>query len=490
MSLLGNDIKQANFIDRLQKQFRNLDANQDGQLSQADADIHQSMTLAGARANLLEAWLRADANGDGYVTEAELKDQLLYASRSNTDANAPRAEERIAKNVRERMAADADRDGRVSLAEAYAATGAAGTDAAARNVSVTVSQMRELLAVADFSGALPFGALEALAIRVFTAADTNRDGGVSNDEATAFRQEKPSARGAPDPARCPPLPKASPDAKIVLLSANESDALSTTTIGSQDAVTGTGSIFVESGTDPLYVIVASYAPTIWRVTGAASRIERLVVSSSLSRPNASHRGEAPLSGVTGLAAERATFVPVNECLKFFTDASSSEAKRVSNYVRDEAGRDPVVTLAAYKVAGFELPSGKVRTNEGRQTGTLRTLLRTRGHELEEEISSYYPGGVVTIDPAAVVSPVPAATYEVLPSQAGLLQLVRNGTMTREGSKFLIHRKTRLPPGLYGAHAVRFVLLRGVPRPDGDPGHSCIVEEETGRPLSDRVKACQ
>jgi hypothetical protein len=30
--------------------------------------------------------------------------------------------------------------------------------------------------------------------------------------------------------------------------------------------------------------------------------------------------------------------------------------------------------------------------------------------------------------------------------------------------------------------VKFLLLRGVPEPDGDPGHSDIISEETGLSL--------
>ena len=48
--------------------------------------------------------------------------------------------------------------------------------------------------------------------------------------------------------------------------------------------------------------------------------------------------------------------------------------------------------------------------------------------------------------------------------------------------FRIVRKMRFPTGLGGAHAVRFVLAKGVEMPDGDPSHSTIVSEETGEEL--------
>ena len=38
-------------------------------------------------------------------------------------------------------------------------------------------------------------------------------------------------------------------------------------------------------------------------------------------------------------------------------------------------------------------------------------------------------------------------------------------------------KMRFPAGLHGAHATHFILGKGVPMPEGDPGHSQIDSEE-------------
>jgi hypothetical protein len=32
------------------------------------------------------------------------------------------------------------------------------------------------------------------------------------------------------------------------------------------------------------------------------------------------------------------------------------------------------------------------------------------------------------------------------------------------------------------HTVKFLLLRGVPLPDGDPGQAVVIAEETGKPV--------
>jgi len=91
---------------------------------------------------------------------------------------------------------------------------------------------------------------------------------------------------------------------------------------------------------------------------------------------------------------------------------------------------------------------------------------------------------VRIDPAQTVSSLPAAPYEVLPAQSGLMQLLMRGALGTNGSReFLIRERIRFPAGLHGAHSVRFLLLRGVPVPEGSPGHSCVISEETGATIN-------
>ena len=88
--------------------------------------------------------------------------------------------------------------------------------------------------------------------------------------------------------------------------------------------------------------------------------------------------------------------------------------------------------------------------------------------------------MIDIDPGKVVANVPVAGYEVLPSEAGLAQLVTSGALTQNNpGEYVVQRKTRLPAGLYGAHSVTFVVRKGAPYPEGDPGHSCVIVEATG-----------
>jgi len=73
------------------------------------------------------------------------------------------------------------------------------------------------------------------------------------------------------------------------------------------------------------------------------------------------------------------------------------------------------------------------------------------------------------------------TYEVLPDQAGLVQLMLDGTLTLDDKgRFLIHKPMQFPTGLAGAHSEKFVLLKDVQMPTGNVGHSEVISEDGQR----------
>jgi hypothetical protein len=103
-----------------------------------------------------------------------------------------------------------------------------------------------------------------------------------------------------------------------------------------------------------------------------------------------------------------------------------------------------------------------------------------GRSFKHMLERFNPGGIFQIDASEVVSDTKVETYQVLPQEAGLIQLIHEGALVADGSQsFQIVKKIRYPAGLYGAHRVKFVLRKGVPQPDGNPGHSCVFSEELG-----------
>lgn len=291
-----------------------------------------------------------------------------------------------------------------------------------------------------------------------------------------------------DGCNFPPLPDA---AKLVLLSAARGQAISTVAIGSQDIAVTTASVTVEPGDDPLYVVIVPGRAVIWRFTGATQRVHQLV----LALNGALQIGGSqflPVGGETGIAREKVVFMP-GACVRAFATMNTVEASLAAGLIRNSVGRMPDVVAASEPVSNFAIPSGSVTVTD---RSSLRWRLRERplslleylgfgladrfASSLKRGMTERYPDGVVEIDPNDVVASGDVSRYEVLPDLAGLEQLVRDGSLQDMGSdEFHIKRKIRLPAELSTGG---FLLLKGVPEPDGDPGMACIVSQETGQVL--------
>ena len=269
------------------------------------------------------------------------------------------------------------------------------------------------------------------------------------------------------------LPAAAPDDQVILFGAYGGDALSSTTIAGQDEVTVSALVVIEPGATPLYVMLASFGPMIWRFEGAVSRVRQVVLLGSGPR------------GVTGVERARvAAWTETHQGLPVsFFSPDSPEAAAFRAIVENALGRPIDVMAGSYSVGTLALPSATV-------TPSARPTHVPPGFDpAVYQLGLWFtPGGIVDIDPASVISIAPAEPYEVLPQGFGLAQLVASGALeARRDRYFYIARPIpRFPAGLYGAHSVTFVLGTGVPMPAGTPGHSCVVSEATGRPLANEM----
>jgi len=475
--------------------------------------------------------LQADLDRDGAVTADEMRRFLRYQARTQSN---PAMAQAFEAQLTRMMAADKNGDGKVTLAEAMdAAEAQIGNNSGYAALYGLAGRVRQLLALSPtHDNRLTLADFEALGAERFRALDTDNNGTISQDELNAWRRREAEearrkleeARRAAEAARdekaqaeCV-MPKASDAARVVLVSAHRSEALSRVALGSQDVATRTGEIRIEPGAEPLYLVVITQEPTIWRVTGAVERVERLVAAALTtadanmrlgfagntitfgSGPNAANKAEAtPLIGIAGLPADRVSFIPRASCLKAFTETRSTDAAWSIALVRRHAGKDPAVIVGRYNVGAFVLPSGTIRSAYDDRTqprltivkeyGTLTlagdssgVVIRTGPLDLDKELVETSPGGVVDVDDKAVVAPVAAVRYDILPGLAGLMQLQNSGALSRnrEG-EFIIHRQIHFPAGL-GEHHVTFLLLHGVPRPQGDPGGAMVIDEDTGQQI--------
>ncbi len=493
----------AQYLEFLRNDFVILDADSDGEISQRDIDLHTVMEGVQARTQAIQASMRYDLDGDGFVTEDEIRRCMTYDLRgqiglaatnklnkppnSAVAATTDAVGKQIDLMVRNIMALDADKDGKVSLAEG-AKFGASGNQG--RGANGQAARARQLLTIDGASkGTLALAEYQAEGEALFRQIDTDKDSVVSQQELMDYRTRA-------ERVGCE-MPAASEKAKVVLLSSYQTEALSSVALGSQDSVVHAGRIVVEPGNEPIYVVIASYSPTIWQFSGAVERVERVMMESTGTGPNRSDANQRSLVGATGIAREKISFFSKSRCLSYFSEAPSSASLQTVAAVRSGTGKTPEMVAAKYSVAGFKVPSGEIESvrdqSQGaliieKTQGTLKVIGNMSGiivqagpSRAKDEMYRFSPGGVVEIDSKTVVSSVPAISYEVLPQQAGLVQLLASGALKQNSlGEYIVREKIRFPAGLAGAHSVTFLVMNGTPYPDGDPGHSCVIMEETGQ----------
>ena len=298
------------------------------------------------------------------------------------------------------------------------------------------------------------------------------------------------------------FPGTADNAQLILLSKHEGQYLSSVTLGSQHIAVTAGNLVVEDGDQPLDIVLISSEPAIWQVSGAVGRVHHLILaSSSLYQPEGRHggfdlsgSGKPALAGATGLPADKVRVLGNNRCLHAFTDPKSPEAAVSVDAMRHYMNRSPDIIASAEHVGNFSVPSGGVS-----QASTIRTTLigsvpslllewigqfvSTDRLQIMRDMAAFHPGGVMTIDPGAVISHYASENYRVLPEEAGMLQLLKNGDLTTDQmGAFNIVGPITFPAGLTGAHSHHFILAKGVPLPLGAPGHSCVTSQETGEVL--------
>ena len=506
--LFGADLTVTTVIERARMLFARSDADGTGQLNAADGrfadQVAKAIVRAGAQMNIFQY----DLDGDGVVTEAELRSILAFERR----IKGPRAalvgttDEDFENRIRTLMAFDLDHDGRATFSEILSAARKAvdGTG----QVGGLEAVMIELVEYAGTSEGISEKTFVELVEERAREIDADGDGRLTNaeiDASTLRRAERIKAIDAErrrvadeeqrrrTAAREVPAcqwQRPSPEAAFLLVSVSESQALSSATLETQSLEVDAATVVVEPGTTPVSLVLLSEKPIIWRFTGAVERIERAVVISAVVFDA---QATDTIAGVSGLPADRVTFAP--RCVHAFTVAPSIEASKVVGNIRAGTDREPVV-VATHTMTTVKVPGGDfdVLPREGASSVSVRDssqsfaifggrLFDVTDATLAQKVRWAHPAGVLAIDPKTVVASRPVSAYEILPGSTGVAQLVASGALARNASgEYLIRQKIRLPGAMVGSRAERFLLLKGVPVPDGDPGDACVFSEETGKPV--------
>lgn len=518
----------------LEQFFKSTDVDGGGYSARDDV-LKRQKSLANQRSAHIQKWAAQDLNGDGEVSLAELQDFFSQAARNNLRASGavvaptPEQVEQILKqNTQKALAFDINGDRIVTFHEVLeAADELLKKNSASRQTQAAIPPSLDLNA----DGTVTLAEFNKSVAATLSAIDTDGDGTFSKHERAtlsnelkalkkqerawrAKRKEDEKLRKLAEKCRFPAAPS---EAKLVLLSAVKGRALSSVTLGRLRKPVTVSDIYVEPGSQPLYVLLAGRSRIIWRFTGAVERVLQVVV-------NGSDRGaeQLPLAGVTGLAAERIHFVPTVDCLRPFRKQTPSTVSETNDMVGRILGRTADAAMSQNSISTVSVPTGVFETNA--VYANTRDLPRDgAGSVIWEEFLSSFPGGVIEIDPNSVVTSGEAHAADLLPGMAGLAQLVDKGTLKvigysnivtlgnttivlGQGDKavtpdnknilvrqvpdsFLILRETALPTGLYGGTRVRFTLKSGVPLPDPIAEYHCIYDQATGEKINGN-KSCR
>lgn len=477
-----------------------------GGVSARDYELAQQMKEAEKRSGMLKHWGTFDLDNDGKVTRAEI--EIYYGRQARQPITGPEhiqivpTDEQVAlileKFTKKELAWDLDGDGIITSAEVQKIAADEAEQGRRHDRSeqfdriplsldlnhddsVTLEELEAAIRLTfgfldrDGNGKMDVGDMEILHERVKELRVKQRE-----REVEARAMQKAEKCGFPPPGQ---------NSRVIVIGAYEGKGLSSVSIGGEDKEVTVTDVIVEKGSEPLYVVLTSYDANIWRFFGDVGRIERVVASSS----QAGAEGR-PRVGVTGVAREKVAIAEQYGCVVYFDKMDEEKADLALKGIRLAIGREPDKITAIYGAASVSIPSC---VHDSKRVMPGRRKVPTEGPAagLWRMAQQYNPAGIIDINPESVVASLPARSFEILPQQAGLAQLVEQGALevfqntqaysvSSKGmekvflpNQLLILKKMRYPAGLFGGHSVTFILPPGVPAPDGTSGHSRVIRGE-------------
>lgn len=501
--------------------FRSVDLDGGG-VTEGDFLLQGRLRAAKSRGDVISSMARLDLDGDGAVSRTEIEIKLrpqaskpMLADGVMFEPTPEQVRQRLEKLVGDMLRLDGDGDGIIVFGELLA-------DAMKRYPLPTgpvPDSQRPVPSYLDEDGdgVVALEEFAAIVERAIEYLDHDGDGNLSPEERNSAsaqaqefsrneaveKREQRKAQLLAEQARklvesCG-LPKAPADIRVLLLVAYEGQALSTVGIGGDDEEVHVIDVRVEAGDNPLFVVATSGSSVIWRFSGALDRVVRLVADSFQRAKDGS-----PRTGVTGLPADRIHFPAARDCTPDYESMKKAGMNNPKTKVlAGLIGHDIDDIVFSYDAALVSLPGGAV-DEKFEYPDRVELPKGTPGEPLWREMLRFNPGGLVRIEPGAVVSALPVKPFKVLPQQAGLAQLLDDGALKPQGkhnlieveelkkayeqkdyvpqytttpAAFVIQRKITYPAGLYGAHKATFILPPGVPEPEGTAGHSEVIRKK-------------
>ncbi|MEM8871222.1 MAG: hypothetical protein AAGE38_12530 [Pseudomonadota bacterium] len=216
--------------------------------------------------------------------------------------------------------------------------------------------------------------------------------------------------GQTSACRVGPIPVA---AEVIGLDVSRGRAISTATFGDKGPLTTVVDVHVPDGETLLVLALSSRSPVVARLQGATDRIASAMILTDVT-------------GIAGLPPQRVSLLGGAACAG---QGWSESARASQNAERFAAltGHSGTRWLPQSIYSQVDLGDGSDTVGHAYPNG-LRVDLGGRAGAVWRAFLRRYPGGVVQIDPAAVIATHPVKEPEVLPTVAGLAQLVERGSL--------------------------------------------------------------
>lgn len=491
--------------------------------------------------------LHPDLNVEDYVSSIlkPIRDygegQIVLTQKIVKEREIKLLSQHRAKTIARILAADLNNDGEVTLEEAqtFIALGEGERNPEGRllelmskdydnNKVVDYNEMRDvgrrvpppfgetfeyLLALSpERNERITIEQLEKIARSAFAAVDQNDDGYISPEELRAYHvwfQRITFVQ--PRPEKCE-FPEVSEEDLIVHAVAAEGAAVSSVTTSTQHEDVTATTLTIEKGDSPLYLVLSSHAGLIWQLEGETDRVSKVVLMTEKKTADGIN-----LSGVTGVAKDKVTFILPTSCFGAVTAPDSIKAIQAATAIKKATGKEVHKTIGGYELFQMNVPSGEMIIPPRRGGVTIFTnggSLIKMDHPVNDLVCdprekwvkypaietpagfekqswnyalTFHPNGIADIDPETVVAQGEVTPYDILPNQMGLSQLTAAGFLERISNREykIIKPVPVFPANLNGSASTNFVLGIGVPLPFYKKNEmpDCIISEETGHPFS-------
>jgi Ca2+-binding EF-hand superfamily protein len=457
LNSLYQDTSREGFTANILVRLSNIDSDKNG-LQRSEVNRLMAIQNAQQRGRLASEFLKMDLSGDLQVTQAEIVQFLGSDQRFVTET----AQQKMTK-------LDFDNNGVITLQEAL--------DEKIDSRFIGREDFPQKLMALDPNNddQLTIEELRAVATRFFDAFDTDRNGFISHDENDPIETQRKILNQiySHRQAGCSFQNPASASL-LLAYSQYRGRTYSDVYIGGDSIETTVINVEVKPGKQPLYLLLRSNESVIWHFSGDTKRIEKVVTASEISanRRNAIARPLTSATGVIGIAADKVQ-ITNGTCLP---DFNAVNTKTVSQEIlRAALGRKLDEIGEANAPGNLVLPP--LRTLPLDQKSTVP---KSFDAEIwKNMVTEYSPAEFQSVNSAEVVAAEPVGSYKILPGYMGLAQLAGSGHLDHYKDKIFTIRKpfAHFPIGLAGGNSVTFVLPKGIEKPKGELGHSCIMSEE-------------